>query len=1118
MLFAYFCSNGQIANWNYEPIQGTFSNPTSNSGSGTSSIVNLGGGTITPGSRTGMNPLGTGCGVQDGVTAWALEPFDPGTSNESNGAQFNCSTVGFQNITFTWDQRWSNTAANTLRAQYTIDGTTWVSFTMTTGNTTFCGGIINGNGCFESNAGDVFRRLSVNFSAITAANNNPNFGVRILASYYQSTSEFRQASAPGIVAGIAGTWRFDNVSFTGTPIPGPTASVMSGTSAICPGFSTNIRVTITGGISPYTLVYTDGTTNFTVNNYISATNISVSPASTRNYTIVSVANASNGALGTGNSGLAAITVHPLPAIPTATNLSTCISGAFTMTGGSAPPLGHTGSYSIGSPYSGGTTSFTYIVTNSVTGCSRSSASFTFTRNVAPSIITQPTPSTAQTVCINTPFAPVTVVGGGTPITYQWFRNTINSTVGAVALTGAAFVPEVANGSKSATFTPLSNVLGTYYYYVRVVSGFGTCSPISVNSIVIGPFTVIAAPVGGTASGNQTISCGVAPADLTVTGFTNTVSRWQYASDFAFTTPVDIPASASATLLSAQIGAIPATRYYRAVIENGTCTAFSTVVTLTLGATKTWDGLAWIPSAPTPTDSVIIAGDYSAGSITACSCTVNAGFVMTFTANQTLTLTNELNIDPTATVIFENNSSLVQINDSAINTGNIRYRRTTPNVIAFDYIYWSSPVAAQVLANAFPNTTWSGFYKFNNGWVLASSLETMQPGRGYIVRTPNFHPAGTPVNTEFVGIPNNGLVYSSVVIGATANNLIGNPYPSALDIHDFLLEPTNQTLLDGTVYLWAHLTPFANNVYTANDYVTYNFSGGVGLGSPTSVGGLPVTPPGRYIGAGQSFFIRGLANGSAVLNNSMREGGTNNSQFYRNASSLSNQTDLDFERNRIWLNISNDNGSNSQMLYGYIESATEGYDRGFDGEFTSVNTQLSIYTKLNDKQLSIQARDLNFSSEDIIPISYSSSTPSQMTISLSNFDGLFIDQAIYLQDNLLNIVHDLKLSNYQFYTESGNFDDRFVLRFTPTSTLQNNDFQFNDNAIIIYNENQNVMIKSMLTNIKEIEIIDLAGRVLLRKSNLQSNLESISLNGIFTDILIIKTQLNDGSIVTKKFLK
>ncbi|RYF67605.1 MAG: T9SS type A sorting domain-containing protein, partial [Cytophagaceae bacterium] len=91
---------------------------------------------------------------------------------------------------------------------------------------------------------------------------------------------------------------------------GPTASVLSGTSTICAGENASLAVAVTGGTSPFTVVYSNGTDNFTVNGYVSGSAILVSPADTTTFTLVSVTDA-NGISGTNNSGSAVVTVNQL---------------------------------------------------------------------------------------------------------------------------------------------------------------------------------------------------------------------------------------------------------------------------------------------------------------------------------------------------------------------------------------------------------------------------------------------------------------------------------------------------------------------------------------------------------------------------------------------------------------------------------------------------------------------------------------------------------------------------------------------------------------------------------------------------------------------------------------
>lgn len=1109
-LFLTMLSQAQIASWTYEPLQGSITNPVSNTGAGTSAVINFGGGTVTPGTATGM--AGTGCGAQSGVTAWAMNPFDAGSANESNGVQFSSSTVGYQNIYFTWDQRWSNTAANTVRLQYTTDGATWVSFNMTAANTTFCSGSINANGCFESNTtGDEYRRITVNFSAVSAANNNPNFGIRLLASYYQASGQFRQVSVPSLAANPSGTWRFDNVSFTGTLLPGPTASVITGTTSICTGSAANLKVTITGGTGPFTLIYTDGTTNFTVNNYVSASNIPITPAATKTYTIVSVTNA-NGAVGTGNSGAAVVTVKSNTATVTATNITTCLTGAVTLTGGS--PTG--GTYSIGSPYSGGTTTFTYSYTDA-SGCPKVSPTYTFTRNVAPVITTQPSPSGPQTVCQGDPFTALTVAASGTNLSYQWYRNTTNTTTGGTSLTGATYAAEVANGSKTATFTPLSTAVGTYYYYVIITN---PCTSVKSTAPAAGPFTVVSPPIGGTASNDQSLCSGV-PDDLTVTGFTNAVTKWQYATDFAFTTPVDIPLSAAATLTSAQMGIVATTLYYRAVVSNGICNAYSNVVTISRHTT-TWNGSSWSNGAPTINSSVLFTGDYNSTSdLYACSVQIDSGNIVFGNAlthpSHNLVIQNGLTING-GTLTFEHNASLVQVNNST-NFGSITYKRDTTPVRKFDFTYWSSPVDLQILADFSPLTLSDKYFWFNTAiynWdtVVVPALTPMEIGKGYIIRAPqDFDPVATAVfHGAFTGTPNNGDYTVDIVKnGINDLNCIGNPYPSAVSAKKFIEGNPGAfgSVNPGTtLYFWTHNTAITNLLYTFDDYATYNFTGGVGTGDPAP--GLNTNSPNGMIAAGQSFMIKGMIEGTttATFSNSMREVG-NNTQFFRTSQSETEQ------RHRLWLSLKNSQGLYKQQLVGYVQNATDGFDNGYDGEMLEAGTAVGFYSIAGEKKLTIQGRANNFNVADQILLGFKSNIADHLEISLSDFDGLFENQDVYLEDMTLHTIQNLKNSPYTFHTEAGTFDHRFVLRFTnpnlgiPESVLNPN------TVIIAKNKAGQIAIDSSVKKMKNIRIYDLLGRLLDVENNV--NEKKWVVENIFSDAtLLISIELTENQIISKKF--
>ncbi|MBL0147010.1 MAG: T9SS type A sorting domain-containing protein [Chitinophagaceae bacterium] len=112
-------------------------------------------------------------------------------------------------------------------------------------------------------------------------------------------------------AGLLGTNSdfigIDDVSYTTSGITTPTT---------CTGSTANLKVDITGGIGPYTVVINTvpATTPITVNNYNSGENIPVTPAVTTQYTLTSVASSAC-CIGTGNSGTPTIVVSPTTVLP-----------------------------------------------------------------------------------------------------------------------------------------------------------------------------------------------------------------------------------------------------------------------------------------------------------------------------------------------------------------------------------------------------------------------------------------------------------------------------------------------------------------------------------------------------------------------------------------------------------------------------------------------------------------------------------------------------------------------------------------------------------------------------------------------------------------------------------
>ncbi len=129
----------------------------------------------------------------------------------------------------------------------------------------------------------------------------------------------------------------------------------------------------------------------------------------------------------------------------------------------------------------GTLYYYCVVTQSGIGCSTKSNTAEVKVNVAPTMATQPASSTVCQGGTPTLLSVGYMNGVGTP-TYQWYSNTVNSTVGATPVFGAT----------NSTFSPPSALAGTLYYFATISFLSGNCADLTSNiaTVVIAPETTI----------------------------------------------------------------------------------------------------------------------------------------------------------------------------------------------------------------------------------------------------------------------------------------------------------------------------------------------------------------------------------------------------------------------------------------------------------------------------------------------------------------------------------------------------------------------------------------------------------------------------------------------------
>jgi gliding motility-associated-like protein len=166
-------------------------------------------------------------------------------------------------------------------------------------------------------------------------------------------------------------------------------------------------------------------------------------------------------------------------------------------------------------------------------------------------------SATQTVCTGSNSGTLTL-SGHTASVIRWEFST----------DGGFTWTNIANVTTSQTFL---NLTATRMY--RAVVSNGTCAPVFSAAATV---FVSSPAVGGTVASNATVCAPTNSGTLTLSGHTGTVGRWEYSTDGGFTWN-----NISNTTTSQTYSNLTTTTRYRAFVQNGACTAFSSQAIITV---------------------------------------------------------------------------------------------------------------------------------------------------------------------------------------------------------------------------------------------------------------------------------------------------------------------------------------------------------------------------------------------------------------------------------------------------------------------------------------------------------------------------------------------------------
>ncbi len=463
-------------------------------------------------------------------------------------------------------------------------------------------------------------------------------------------------------------------------------------------------------------------------------------------------------------------------------------------------------------------------------------------------------------------------------------------------------------------------------------------------------------------------------------------------------------------------------------------------------------------------------------------------------------------------IFENNAQLMQDTD-AVNNGGIDVKRAfTFSTNRKEYNFLSAPVKDE---NRYFKTS---IYSPNPPSVQAYNEATYYfdevngkyiQAKGYAVKEPS---SGTPEGL-FTGVASNGNISYTLQKSATGGgyNLVGNPYPSNLDIKD--LHTSNSSKIEPEFYFWDNrgntIYIQQGSSYQGNQYAIYNAIDNTGVAA-TGASGYPLREPTRYVKIGTGFMVQAQsdANGKSLdFKNEFRVAGHNEIGYFGKPSNF------DEVKDRYWLTITSPSGMTVMNAVVYFDG---GKDDFWIDDTESFGPSDDLFTIVEDKQLSIQGKS-PFSDFDKVPLGYRAFEEGYYFIQIHNQEGVFADgQSIYILDRQLNKLHNLSNNGpYKFLTRNGEFTNRFVILYRPTHFWTNSETI--SNQIDLVKKDNQIVISSSIDKIIEVEVFDLNSRSVYKKTGVNSNNHSFSALSFNNQIIVVTVKTDKGEFITKKFV-
>ncbi|ULC60438.1 T9SS type A sorting domain-containing protein [Flaviramulus sp. BrNp1-15] len=581
------------------------------------------------------------------------------------------------------------------------------------------------------------------------------------------------------------------------------------------------------------------------------------------------------------------------------------------------------------------------------------------------------------------------------------------------------------------------------------------------------------------------------------------------------------------------------------------------------------------------------------------------------SGQGLTITHYLELDGVIDLVGE--SQLVQTEGSIIDidSGGYIERDQQGTASGFNYNYWSSSVGPitgnsatkgtgiastnanhtisgvlndgtisssyqSLLYNASPNGSGSipppGFartistewlYKFYGvaddyyAWSKIGESSSLLPGEGFTMKGTGgsaLIPISTQQNYVFVGLPNNGDITLELdKSSGEVERLIGNPYPSAIDATEFILDNmsiadggnnSTGTIFNGALYFWDHFGQEDSHVLKdyVGGYATRNLTGGaVAISNDARLNNDLTTGtkvPGQYIPVNQGFFVSTVLDGfdndngtpvltvdggDIVFKNSQRvyvaEDGAA-SLFFKSVSSKkknnSNANYIDVTPT-IKLMYSSPLGYHRQIVLGANKNASMEFDLGYDAFMADVAEE-DMYWNINSKKFVIQGVD-TFDASQEFSLGIKVKEAGIASIKLDALENIDTSTSVFIKDSITEETYKINDSAFDVFLEPGEYNDRYKLVFQQNNMSLSVEESIIANKVLFYYDLGSSELKIINKDglyISSVNLYNILGQEIL-STNLKSTSlnESVELN-VVTGIYIVKLETEKG-LINKKIV-